>query len=54
MVSCGRDNIRFWRVRHGSLRSCPVDLGSHHSIEFTDLCFGYETVDGDNKKHRLM
>uniref|UniRef100_A0A7N5ZRL7 WD repeat-containing protein 90 n=1 Tax=Anabas testudineus TaxID=64144 RepID=A0A7N5ZRL7_ANATE len=26
MVSCGRDNIRLWRVRNGTLRSCPVNL----------------------------
>ncbi|RLV89514.1 hypothetical protein DV515_00014826 [Chloebia gouldiae] len=39
MVSCGRDNIRLWRVRSGALRSCPVKLGEYHSLEFTDLAF---------------
>ncbi|NXQ04967.1 WDR90 protein, partial [Vidua macroura] len=39
MVSCGRDNIRLWRVRSGALRSCPVSLGEYHSLEFTDLAF---------------
>ncbi|KAM9292263.1 WD repeat-containing protein 90-like, partial [Gastrophryne carolinensis] len=39
MVSCGRDNVRLWRVRSGSLRSCPVNLGEYHSLEFTDLAF---------------
>ncbi|XP_071427702.1 WD repeat-containing protein 90 [Pithys albifrons albifrons] len=39
MVSCGRDNIRLWRVRRGALRSCPVSLGKYHSLEFTDLAF---------------
>ncbi|XP_042336753.1 WD repeat-containing protein 90 isoform X3 [Sceloporus undulatus] len=39
MVSCGRDNVRLWRVRSGSLRSCPVNLGEHRSLEFTDLDF---------------
>ncbi|XP_010121618.1 PREDICTED: LOW QUALITY PROTEIN: WD repeat-containing protein 90, partial [Chlamydotis macqueenii] len=39
MVSCGRDNIRLWRVRSGALRSCPVNLGEYHSLEFTDLAF---------------
>ncbi|XP_063791127.1 WD repeat-containing protein 90 isoform X3 [Pseudophryne corroboree] len=39
MVSCGRDNIRLWRVRSGSLRSCPVNLGEFHNLEFTDLAF---------------
>ena len=39
MVSCGRDNVRLWRVKDGSLRSAPVNLGEHHSMEFTDCCF---------------
>uniref|UniRef100_A0A8C8S311 WD repeat-containing protein 90 n=1 Tax=Pelusios castaneus TaxID=367368 RepID=A0A8C8S311_9SAUR len=39
MVSCGRDNVRLWRVRSGVLRSCPVNLGEYHSLEFTDLAF---------------
>uniref|UniRef100_A0A674I2E1 WD repeat domain 90 n=1 Tax=Terrapene triunguis TaxID=2587831 RepID=A0A674I2E1_9SAUR len=39
MVSCGRDNVRLWRVRSGALRSCPVNLGEYHSLEFTDLAF---------------
>ncbi|XP_072416196.1 WD repeat-containing protein 90 isoform X2 [Chiloscyllium punctatum] len=39
MVSCGRDNIRLWRVRNGALRSCPVNLGEYHCLEFTDVAF---------------
>uniref|UniRef100_A0A672FSF8 WD repeat domain 90 n=1 Tax=Salarias fasciatus TaxID=181472 RepID=A0A672FSF8_SALFA len=39
MVSCGRDNVRLWRVRNGSLRSCPVDLGEYQSVDFTDVAF---------------
>ncbi|XP_007499277.1 WD repeat-containing protein 90 isoform X1 [Monodelphis domestica] len=39
MVSCGRDNIRLWRIRGGTLRSCPVNLGEYHALEFTDLAF---------------
>ncbi|XP_036389825.1 WD repeat-containing protein 90 [Megalops cyprinoides] len=39
MVSCGRDNIRLWRVRSGSLRSCPVNLGEYHALDFTDVAF---------------
>uniref|UniRef100_A0A8B9RIY0 WD repeat domain 90 n=1 Tax=Astyanax mexicanus TaxID=7994 RepID=A0A8B9RIY0_ASTMX len=39
MVSCGVGNVRLWRVRGGSLRSCPVNLGQYHSLEFTDLAF---------------
>ncbi|XP_051537939.1 WD repeat-containing protein 90 isoform X1 [Myxocyprinus asiaticus] len=39
MVSCGLGNIRLWRVRGSSLRSCPVNLGQYHSLEFTDLAF---------------
>ncbi|CAK6964162.1 WD repeat-containing protein 90 [Scomber scombrus] len=39
MVSCGRDSIRLWRVRNGTIRSCPVNLGEYHSLEFTDVAF---------------
>ncbi|XP_041818547.1 WD repeat-containing protein 90 [Chelmon rostratus] len=39
MVSCGRDNVRLWRVRNGALRSCPVNLGEYHSMDFTDVAF---------------
>uniref|UniRef100_A0A6I8N486 WD repeat-containing protein 90 n=1 Tax=Ornithorhynchus anatinus TaxID=9258 RepID=A0A6I8N486_ORNAN len=39
MVSCGRDNVRLWRMRGGVLRSCPVALGEYHSLDFTDLAF---------------
>ncbi|XP_061564581.1 WD repeat-containing protein 90 isoform X1 [Cololabis saira] len=39
MVSCGRDNIRLWRVRNGMLRSCPVNLGEYHSLDFSDVAF---------------
>ncbi|XP_066239129.1 WD repeat-containing protein 90 isoform X2 [Saccopteryx leptura] len=40
MASCGRGNVRLWRLRGGSLRSCPVDLGERHALELTDLAFG--------------
>lgn len=39
MVSCGRDNIRIWRLRNGSLRSAPVNIGDFNTTEFTDICF---------------
>ncbi|XP_070810969.1 WD repeat-containing protein 90 [Pituophis catenifer annectens] len=39
MVSCGRDNVRLWRIQSGALRSCPVNLGEYRSLEFTDLAF---------------
>ncbi|XP_060141565.1 WD repeat-containing protein 90 isoform X8 [Globicephala melas] len=39
MASCGRGSVRLWRLRGGGLRSCPVDLGEHHALEFTDLAF---------------
>ncbi|XP_033641678.1 WD repeat-containing protein 90-like [Asterias rubens] len=39
MVSCGRDNVRVWRVRNNTLRSAPVNIGDFHVAEFTDICF---------------
>uniref|UniRef100_A0A8C9YQW0 WD repeat-containing protein 90 n=1 Tax=Sander lucioperca TaxID=283035 RepID=A0A8C9YQW0_SANLU len=47
MVSCGRDNIRLWRVRNGTLRSCPVNLGEYHSLDFTDVAF----EEGNSSNH---
>lgn len=49
MVSCGRDNIRLWRVRNGTLRSCPVNLGEYHSMDFTDVAF----EEGNSSEQRL-
>ncbi|XP_047637035.1 WD repeat-containing protein 90 isoform X8 [Phacochoerus africanus] len=39
MASCGRGSVRLWRLRGGGLHSCPVDLGEHQVLEFTDLAF---------------
>ena len=40
LISCGRDNIRLWRVKDGALRSAPVNLGDYRaSFEFSDCCF---------------
>lgn len=49
MVSCGRDNVRLWRVRNGTLRSCPVNLGEYHSMDFTDVAF----EEGNFSNHSL-
>jgi hypothetical protein len=40
-VTCGRDNIRFWRVRDRALRSSPVDLMRNHNpaLELVDVAF---------------
>ncbi|XP_037364019.1 WD repeat-containing protein 90 [Talpa occidentalis] len=40
MASCGRGGVRLWRLRGGALRSCAVDLGEHHTLDFTGLAFG--------------
>ncbi|XP_029102773.1 WD repeat-containing protein 90 isoform X1 [Scleropages formosus] len=55
MVSCGRDNIRLWRVRGGMLRSCPVNLGEYHTLDFTDVAFeeGY-SADRDPEDRTLF
>lgn len=40
-MSCGRDNIRLWRIRNGVLRSCPINLVSFHraGVSFTAVAF---------------
>jgi len=42
MVSCGRSNIRVWRLKESSLRSAAIPLGEHHVQEFTDICWDFE------------
>ena len=54
MISCGNDNIRLWRTRHGSLRSCAVDLGHHGVAEFTDVTFGPPTAPGGDPAERKL
>lgn len=39
MVSCGQSNIRLWRLKGNSLKSCPMDLGRHHQLLYTDVAF---------------
>lgn len=53
MVSCGWDNIRLWRVRNGTLRSCPVDLGEYRSMDFTDVAFEEDSSNLDHNDSTL-
>ncbi len=41
VVSSGRNSIRVWRLKDGSLRSSPVDLASFRDPAdiFTTVCF---------------
>ncbi|XP_034716336.1 WD repeat-containing protein 90 isoform X2 [Etheostoma cragini] len=54
MVSCGRDNIRLWRVRNGTLRSCPVNLGEYHTLDFTDVAFEEGNSSNQHLDHRTL
>lgn len=54
MVSCGVGNVRLWRVRGRSLRSCPVNLGQYHSLEFTDLAFEQGHAPGRHADERTL
>lgn len=33
LVTCGRDNIRFWRLKDSSLRSCSVNLSAYSVLD---------------------
>jgi WD40 repeat protein len=55
LVSCGRENIRFWRIKSGLLRGCPVRLNEYaRGTVFTDLAFesayGPSPSEGDAQK----
>ncbi|XP_053351396.1 WD repeat-containing protein 90 isoform X2 [Clarias gariepinus] len=54
MVSCGAGNVRLWRVRGHTLRSCPVNLGQYHSLEFTDLAFEQTHTPGRHPDERTL
>lgn len=42
LVSCGKENIRFWRVQNGHLNGAAVVLNHHaRASEFLDLDFEY-------------
>jgi WD40 repeat protein len=44
LVSCGRENIRFWRIKDGHLPGTAVVLNHHaRNTEFTDLDFDWGT-----------
>lgn len=53
LVSCGKQNIRFWKIKDTrNIRGSPVVLG-HHSRDpdavFTDLDFGCRKQPGENE-----
>lgn len=40
LVSCGKENVRFWRIKRGHLPACPAILNEFsRNTEFTDLAF---------------
>ena len=39
LASCGNENIRFWRVKHGHLPGFSVVLNEHSRLHFKDLIF---------------
>ena len=39
MISCGWNNIRFWRIKEGHLKSSPVNLEDQRCTRFTDIQF---------------
>jgi WD repeat-containing protein 90 len=45
LVSCGRENIRFWRVKSAHLPGCPIVLNQYaRGCDFTDI--GFESAYG--------
>lgn len=57
LISCGKDNVRFWRLKNDTLRSCAVNLApyvqsndqdSRQSIEFTDISMNSRLGNNEN------
>ena len=51
-VTCGAENIRFWRIKDGHLHSRPVALGPHAETTFTTIAF--ESVYADDPQGRRV
>lgn len=51
-VTCGAENIRFWRIKDGHLHSRPVALGPHAETTFTAIAF--ESVYADDPQGRRV
>ena len=51
-VTCGAENIRFWRIKDGHLHSRPVALGPHAENTFTAIAF--ESVYADDPQGRRV
>ena len=51
-VTCGAENVRFWRLKDGHLHSRPVALGPHVNTTFTAIAF--EAVYSDDPQGRRV
>eukprot|EP01105_Mastigella_eilhardi_P012172 TRINITY_DN2799_c0_g1_i4.p1 TRINITY_DN2799_c0_g1~~TRINITY_DN2799_c0_g1_i4.p1 ORF type:complete len:1445 (+),score=203.20 TRINITY_DN2799_c0_g1_i4:739-5073(+) len=54
MVSCGRDNIRFWRLKGDALHVAAVALGEHSHHNFTDIAFEMDSVGFSESRRRVF
>ncbi len=55
LISCGRDNVRFWRLKNDTLRSCAANitpylnaLNQNNTLEFTDICMNSRANNNEN------
>ena len=49
LVSCGRDNIKFWRLKEGTLRCCSVNLASYlHALNLATPATTTKNKAGNN------
>ncbi|CAF0967584.1 unnamed protein product [Brachionus calyciflorus] len=50
LITCGKDNVRFWRLKNDTLRSCAVNLTPYltDELEFTDICMNSRLGNNDN------
>ena len=37
LISCGWNNVRFWRIKENVLKSSPVNLLEYHDDYYTDI-----------------
>eukprot|EP00817_Percolomonadidae_sp_ATCC50343_P003591 CAMPEP_0117420370 /NCGR_PEP_ID=MMETSP0758-20121206/1713_1 /TAXON_ID=63605 /ORGANISM="Percolomonas cosmopolitus, Strain AE-1 (ATCC 50343)" /LENGTH=715 /DNA_ID=CAMNT_0005201929 /DNA_START=804 /DNA_END=2948 /DNA_ORIENTATION=- len=53
LVTCGKQNIRFWRIRGGGLRGCSIATENLSLVKQDFLAMAFETSFMNVRSHRL-
>jgi len=54
LVTCGFENVRFWRLRRGKLHACSMPLQHHEGEMFLDLAIDAATSGGGGPQGKAL